>query len=1802
MRVVLGLLVFVSACSWRSWRGSGEPHAGEERVRLEGGPPTVGPELSVGEPHFRSGVLAAGFPRAAWGSESWLAVWASLSGINASRVRPDGSTPDPAGVLVTDGVRGEAPDVASDGTGWLAVWQEQDFAIHARLVDADGQALGMHSLLLPDPGPYYATGPTVAFDGESYGVVWMQHAAPNNDNLYGVRIDSSGTILDANARLLVPNAMAPELVQTPSGALLVWIDRLSPNVVRAARMDRSGGVLDPGGFVVTTSLGGRMAAGRMGTSSVVAWADSRNAGSTTWTEIYAARIDEAGALLDPNGVDLGGYLGPHGFVSVCENGQNASVAWDDTGGRGIGAALLGANGSRIPPRRSLAEGYYSEVAVAAGPDGPLALWTRDGDVTGARLDASNQRVDFTDRPISQYPANSTRAAIGARGSSWLVTWLLDSRPVDLGGSLSLYAARVTADGTVLDPEGIFLSFTAVPNEMPAVAGCGSNWLVAWVRGVTEGDVYAMRVDAGGTPLEAGGGIRLSRSGLSRGVGVACDGDRFLVAWTEPGPATNHSVVGTRVGADGVVLDRAPFSIATEAFDSAIAVAGGDGGFLVEWTKEASAVVQARVTRVASTGTVLDPAGLPLAPPQPGTAVRGIAFVDSIYLGLFSRGNEIVGTRVTPAGTVLDPNGISVGNGDLPFVTHDGEGFLATWLTPSGIDAARVSTAGVVLDSPSFTLHAADNRAVRPVAAGLPNGSVLVAYEAERWGDWTIKARVLERCSGGCPVTPADGGAAGESSGVGGGTGASAGVSHGGATGGGDPNAGGADAGEVGEAGGRGGGRGGRSSGSGGNEAAGSDSRGGDTASAGAASSAAGRGGAGKGGGAGKDGRGGAANQASSAETNDPNGCGCSVPGSRPTPFAAAWVVLGGLLVVARRRFGRRALSFALGVAGLGCSNLRVEDSNREPPVAQLEQALAPAWSDEFPLTVDPAPSKFEDVAFDGEHYVGVALGGDRDALGAFLFAQRFDSSGTILDLPPEPLSSFDGYSLRAAGTTSGTLLAWRGWPSVPLEPVPHYCARLDRAGGLVAPGTSVLGTDADYSPLGLTSGGDTVLLLRGAGATILNDDCSVRIPHVQDGAIVDGMALLGAAFDGTDYWVLLRQANGYAAMLQRLTPDGVAVGAPLEVHAAAYNYFCRVAATGGSLLVACVTGTDRKGLHEGLFDDKATFTYRTVIDSVVGPESVSASLTNDTLELVSTGDRYVIGAFEGEQNWYNPGVEHLVVLDEAGAVVDEVDHPVHGAPEAIRTDGSSLLFRSSDCTWVVGLDLSVEVPCFGALIGGPSREAAAVATNGRSFLAISFGTGPSAGQLVTSRFEPGGRLLDPPLVEEQGSFGSTYGIHMTSNGEDFLAATGSGARRFGAEGAPLDPAPIPLPANDNVLAVASDGRDYLAVLGGYGLRTGIVRLSREGDVLDPTPVTVDSNWANVADAVYDGSQYVLALSDGTSPIRIARVSQSGAVLGTAESTAIGTAALAWGRAGGLLAWSETITFPSRLFVAPIEASGVLGARHLVTSLEADPTGPTLAWDGNQYWLAWHRYPEVHVYFHDLHVARIAEDGAVLDPEGVPVFTSPLRDVSIWEAPNVAASNGRVALAYTGFQRYYGPSLLGPVARTWGDPFDDVGGAGGRGGTGGAGSEGGAVDAGAGGDDERPRGGTGGTSTSGGRGATAGGGGNGGASGRNGSTGGSDAGAAGEGAGSSGRAASGGSGGRGGRGGGGRGGTSARAGSSPEHRPEAAGDTGCGCHVAGAARSSGSASSAWFFALSVLVLRRRRARGIFEQVRASPVRH
>ncbi|MEO0254766.1 MAG: hypothetical protein ABIN20_05040, partial [candidate division WOR-3 bacterium] len=400
-----------------------------------------------------------------------------------------------------------------------------------------------------------------------------------------------------------------------------------------------------------------------GTNYFVVWEDSRS-GSTS--DIYGARVSQDGTVLDPNGIAISTATGYQGIPSVAFDGTNYLVVWEDfrSGSYDIYGARVALDGTVLDPNGiaiSTATNDQEHPSVAFDGTNYFVVWedSRSGstsDIYGARVSPDGTVIDQNGIAISTAPNNQEYPSVAFNGINYLIVWE-DYR----SGSSDIYGARVSQDGTVLDPNGIAISTATGYQFSPSVAFDGTNYFVVWhdLRSGSTSDIYGARVSQGGTVIDQNG-IAISTAPSGQGYpSVAFDGTNYFVVWGDLRSGSTSDIYGARVSPDGTVIDQEGIAISTAtSWQESPSVAFDGTNYFVVWedlrSGPSSDIYGARVTQ---NGTVLDLDGILISITTHSQYVPSVSFDGTNYFVVWmdNRNNsyDIYGARVSPGGFVFD---------------------------------------------------------------------------------------------------------------------------------------------------------------------------------------------------------------------------------------------------------------------------------------------------------------------------------------------------------------------------------------------------------------------------------------------------------------------------------------------------------------------------------------------------------------------------------------------------------------------------------------------------------------------------------------------------------------------------------------------------------------------------------------------------------------------------------------------------------------------------------------------------------------------------------------------------------------------------------------------------------------------------------------------------------------------------------------------------------------------------------------------------------------------------------------------
>lgn len=384
--------------------------------------------------------------------------------VYGARVRSDGTVLDPQGMEIAHSNLWEkSPDVGWVGETALAIWQKGNYSKHWDIlgvrVDTSGEVLDSTSLFISTACDAQLFGSS-DWCGSSYMVVWEE-----GGDLYGTRSDHLGNVLDSatlHVCTVTENQGRPDLTWGEENFFAVWEDFRNLNFdIYGARIDSGGTVVDASGLPIQVDPATdqrRPAIAFDGGNYLVVWQEMLDSTEANY-RIEGLRVSSEGMPLDPQPLLLS--QGDKGsFPDVSFGGGTYLAVWLDANFWEIHGALIDPNGTVSPTIGiRLAGGLQENPAVASDGDDFLVVWQDCGthwpnaDILATRVTSSGEVLDFSGIIISMTAdAAEELPSVTFDGTNYVVAWRRTT-----GGAGELYASRITPEGVVLDPGGIFIS-------------------------------------------------------------------------------------------------------------------------------------------------------------------------------------------------------------------------------------------------------------------------------------------------------------------------------------------------------------------------------------------------------------------------------------------------------------------------------------------------------------------------------------------------------------------------------------------------------------------------------------------------------------------------------------------------------------------------------------------------------------------------------------------------------------------------------------------------------------------------------------------------------------------------------------------------------------------------------------------------------------------------------------------------------------------------------------------------------------------------------------------------------------------------------------------------------------------------------------------------------------------------------------------------------------------------------------------------------------------------------------------------
>lgn len=577
-------------------------------------------------------------------------AWDQTYSVMGTRISKEGRPLDIGGVEVRGPARSKRrPTIAHRDGKFLVVWQDVlnwTWQIHSVCLSPDGERMVETAAVRLSDRASEHFNPVVASTEEGFLVVW-QEGVSEDGRLIGRHLSADGKPLEPFQVFTETGSQTqPAIASTGEQCLIVWQHRTGEDSqIRGRYFDAKGNAVSEGSFPISQAdvLASQPAVTVGNSGFLVAWETEGPTGS----EIHAARV------FSPQTVGE--------IRVVTEEGEEA------------GNPALASRGGEF-----------------------FLAWERhasDVDVVGRRLDAEGSPRGSV-VSISTEELNQRSPSVLSMSNGFMVAWSHES-PAPGFSDLDIYGRFISGNPEMPASEPIALSVEANQTELPRAATNGENIMVVWPDNRKEelplggeGSVFAARVSPEGDILDPEGiEIRSAPEDYQWPPHVASNGQDYLVVWGDTRGEAGTHLYGARIAGDGRLLDPGGFAISREPFRASLlsAVAGNDNGYLtvIESNRDIYAI------RVLSDGTVLDdpPIGIDVDPDvksfNPQVASDGRDFF--VLWKRLGDGFPVYGRRVLADGSLPEASPFLITRiGEFPMVQSNGDNYLVAWFGRSSV--------------------------------------------------------------------------------------------------------------------------------------------------------------------------------------------------------------------------------------------------------------------------------------------------------------------------------------------------------------------------------------------------------------------------------------------------------------------------------------------------------------------------------------------------------------------------------------------------------------------------------------------------------------------------------------------------------------------------------------------------------------------------------------------------------------------------------------------------------------------------------------------------------------------------------------------------------------------------------------------------------------------------------------------------------------------------------------------------------------------------------------------------------------
>ncbi len=444
-------------------------------------------------------------PDAAWTGSGWGVAWeygaaAAIYGSLVDTAGTLGSTVNVTGALDYT----TTPVAAGGDDGMIVSWVTQgemsDADLKASTVASDGTLGAIEDAAVSAPAQ---THPAIAGGSGGYLVVSESQTA-DEVRILAWRTNTSGAARDA-APIEIAAGIGlsdPAVAWNGTVWLVVWVD-LDPstaaNGVVGVRVDSTGTVLDASPIAIFSGYTPAVAASTAG--------DFLVAGTYTYSgdqsRLQFARVSSSGTLTDTTPVTLASNYAEQPDVCAFGSGwmvvDNVRSSHDSSTTYAYYSVVQSTGTASAMARVRTTGSAARETDVNAATDGSSAMvvWADNGDIRGRRIDSTGALVGngrgFTVGSASNTQFDPDIAWSGRTNYSVVWTdWRAQSGLEP--GVGDVYATQITSTGRVTSTSGVVGSAEDVPEGNAVVAGASGRVVYVWTKLHEESPYAAFRLE------------------------------------------------------------------------------------------------------------------------------------------------------------------------------------------------------------------------------------------------------------------------------------------------------------------------------------------------------------------------------------------------------------------------------------------------------------------------------------------------------------------------------------------------------------------------------------------------------------------------------------------------------------------------------------------------------------------------------------------------------------------------------------------------------------------------------------------------------------------------------------------------------------------------------------------------------------------------------------------------------------------------------------------------------------------------------------------------------------------------------------------------------------------------------------------------------------------------------------------------------------------------------------------------------------------------------------------------------------